>query len=185
MADRSDDAWVDNSMFEGLFQRALKPSEAMSAELRSAGYDPKNPQARYRPEVWRNALEIARRHEFPTLPHDEGLKALGRRFVDGFFQTIIGKFVAVALPMLGSSMMQRRVPSMFKMARKDLDVSAVEESPNRYRLIFKDKHPSPEFVAGFMEGIGFHLKRPAVARIENRSAEGYELVVDSDQPYPR
>lgn len=182
MADASEEAWVDNSMFEGLFARALKVTDAMAAELRTVGYDPKNPQPRYRHAVWKQSLEVARRHEYPTLPHDEGLKALGRRFVDGFFQTIIGKFVAVALPMLNASTMQKRVTGMFKMARKDLEVSSVEESPTRYRLIFKDKHPSPEFVAGFFEGIGFYMKRPAVARIENRTAEGYEVVVDSDRP---
>lgn len=185
MADSKDEAWVDNSMFEGMFARALKVTDGMAAELRAAGYDVKAPQPRYPNHVWRQSLEIARRHEYPTLPQDEGLRALGRRFVDGFFQTIVGKFVAVALPMLGSSMMNRRVSGMFKMARKDLEVSSVEESPTRYRLIFKDKHPSPEFVAGFMEGIGFHLKRPAVARIENRTVDGYELVVDSEVPYPR
>lgn len=183
MADDSADAWVDNSMFEGLFARALQVSEAMAAELRSVGFDPKNPKPRYPNKVWRDSLEVARRHEYPTLSHEEGMRALGRRFVDGFFQTIIGKFVAVALPMLGNSMMQKRVPGMFKMARKDLEVSSVEETPNRYRLIFKDRHPSPEFVAGFMEGIGFHLKRPASARIENRNADGYHLVIDSDQAH--
>lgn len=179
----SQDAWVDNSMFEGLFVRALRPTEAMAAELKSVGYDLKNPQPQYKNHVWRQALEVARRHEYPTLSHDEGMRALGRRFVDGFFQTIIGKFVAVALPMLGSRMMQRRVPGMFKMARKDLEVSSVEESPTRYRLIFKDRNPSPEFVAGFLEGIGFHLKRPAKARVENFTAEGYEVVVDSEQAH--
>jgi uncharacterized protein (TIGR02265 family) len=173
--------WVDNSVFEGLFSRAVQVTDPMAAELRAAGYDPKKPQPRYSAQVWRASTEIARRHLYPSLSREEGLKQLGRVFVDGFMQTITGRFIAVALPMLASTKNRgRRVHSFFKMVRKDLEVETVEEGPNRARYVVRDPTPSPDFMAGLLESIAKHARRHTAVNVIVRRDDGYELLAIAD-----
>src|SRR4051812_5671199 len=97
------DGLVDQTAFEGLFVRALRleaSNGAFVADLAAVGYDPRAPLAKYPAKVFHDALRVACRHEYPGMPEDKALVELGRRFIDGFFATIVGKLVSTMLPFL-------------------------------------------------------------------------------------
>lgn len=143
--------WIDGSGFEGMYQRALKPTGAFADELRKAGYDVKNPVGRYHAQVWHDTLEVARRHTYPTLPLNDGFRQLGRRFLDSYFETILGKTVAVVLPILGAERTAKQLPKLFSRARTQLDMQIAQEAPRRWLLHTRDPYSQADFVAGILE----------------------------------
>jgi uncharacterized protein (TIGR02265 family) len=176
MAENELESTVEASLFEGLFQRALRPDLPFIEELKTVGFDLRNLKPRYPTRVWRESLEIARRRVYPSLPVEEGYRALGRRFSEGFFETIIGRFISVAFPMIGPAGMLKMAPRNVRAGRRDVDVVPVQEGERRWRITFKDRTPSPDFIAGLVESTGRRTGVHMVVTVENRSPEGYDLV---------
>lgn len=123
---------TDQSVFEGLFSRALKPERDFLAELRAAGYDPARPERRYPTRVWKACVEVACRRVHPELPEGEAMNLLGRRFIDGFFETIIGKVVLVALPFLSADSLVRRIPKFRSMTATGIEVMVEQDNPQQW-----------------------------------------------------
>ncbi len=142
---------VDNAMFEALFQRLLVPSAALASELARAGYDTKVPVPRYPGPVFAACLDLARQHVVPQLERDAGLKELGRRFVAGFRQTILGRIATTALPILGPARFLPQVPKRFASLRSDAHVVCRITSPQSAELSFEDPLPLGPFFAGVIE----------------------------------
>src|ERR1043165_6540634 len=113
---------IEAALFEGLFVRAVQPGGAFAAELRSAGCDLERIQPRYPVTVWRKALGIARRHLYADRPEEPGYRALGHRFIDGYFETIIGKIVSVPLGLMSPERVIQRIPRVWKTARNDVRI---------------------------------------------------------------
>jgi len=172
---------TDNSAFEGMFARALKPTGQFLEELKAVGYDPAKPQIRYPSSVWSASLEVARRHCFASLARDEGMRALGRRFVEGWFETIAGRFMAAAMPLVGTAGVINRLPRYWATVRKDTKVEVHREDERRWRIVYRDAHLNPEFCAGIIQAAGKHTKSThdvqLDVKIPVRTAEGFELLV--------
>jgi uncharacterized protein (TIGR02265 family) len=168
---------TDNSAFEGLFQRALKPDGAFADELCAAGYDLRRPHPKYPTRVWRACLEIALRHAHPGKPREEGMRALGHAFIAGFFDTIIGRLVAVALPLLGPERITQKFPKYWEATRPGVKIETIVENPNRHRLLFRDPHPMPDFVAGIIEAALQRAGKNIRVEVGMRTAIGFEIVV--------
>lgn len=107
---------VDAGMFEGLFVRALAvaPTSAFAEELRRVGYDLERRDARLDVLVWVDAVDVAARHVYPGLPRDEAWVRLGRRFIEGYFQTLVGAGIAAVLPLMTARRFVERVPSFLR-----------------------------------------------------------------------
>lgn len=168
---------VEASLIEGLFQRALHPDPAFVEELKAIGLDLRDLRPRYSTRVWREALEIARRRVYPTLAVEEGYRALGRRFSEGFFETIIGRFISVAFPMIGPTGMLKMSPRNVRAGRRDVEVIPVQENERRWRITFRDRDPSPDFIAGLVESAGRRTGVHMVVAVENVNPAGYDLLV--------
>src|SRR4051812_21126358 len=110
---------VDQVVFEALFGRAFRVSDAMAEQLRALGYDIKKPQPRYPVRVMRAAIELLRKAEFPGLAPEQASRQMGRRFIQGYSQTILGKVAAAVLPFLKQGDRGKTVERLFRATRKD------------------------------------------------------------------
>src|SRR5687767_2702508 len=113
---------VDAAIFEGMFVRAVRPDQDFAAELRDAGFNVDKIQPRYPAVVWTRALEIARRRLYGDKPEEAGYRALGNRFIDGYFETIIGKIISIPLALMSPDRVIERLPKTWKAARPDVTV---------------------------------------------------------------
>ncbi|MFZ5439882.1 MAG: DUF2378 family protein [Myxococcota bacterium] len=101
------------SSFEGLFVRALKVEGPLVGKLRAVGFDPTRLEPSYPVEVWREALRLAGLEYFPTRAPNEAEFELGRRMVDGYFDTLVGKVIQAAMPFLKADTLCVRLPRFF------------------------------------------------------------------------
>lgn len=143
---------VDHALFEALFARALDASGPFAQELAAAGYDRAAPREGYEATVLLACLAVARRHVYPALDEREAQRALGRRFVDGFRETILGRVVTTALPLLGPARFLPKLPSRFAAVRRDARVDVKMTGPASAELAFVDPVPLGEFFAGVLDG---------------------------------
>jgi uncharacterized protein (TIGR02265 family) len=168
---------TDASAFEGMFQRALQPQGAFAEALRQAGYDAAAPRARYPSHVWRACLEVARRHVYPELPTERGYRELGLRFVEGFFSTLTGRLIGIAVAMMSPERVLLRLHHYWSIARTGVDFTLTEEAQGRWRVAVRDTHPQADYMAAVMEAA--LRKTGAEVRVDVMSTrpEGFEVLV--------
>ncbi len=138
------------SAVEGLFVRALKPTGAFAEELRGAGVDLQRLEPTYPLPVWYAAVRIALRHVAGHLPEDAGYRVLGDRFISGFFDTLVGKLVAVGLPLMGPDKTVQRLGRTWTTAQPTLRLESVKEADAQWRLTLHQKGVLPHFCAGII-----------------------------------
>ncbi|HZI16733.1 MAG TPA: DUF2378 family protein [Myxococcus sp.] len=154
---------TSHAVFEGLFHRALHPTGAFADALREAGYDLKRPQSRYPTHVWHACLEVARRHAFGSLPEAEGYRRMGHRFIEGWFETIIGKIIAVGLPLLGPERALERAPRTWSAAQPDLKMELRKQAERHWEATLREQGVLPDFCAGLLEGSARVAGAPAAS----------------------
>lgn len=142
---------IDHAMFEGLFVRALSADGAFAAELARVGYDTKAPAGSYSGPVFLQCLDLACGHVLPGQSRDEALRELGRRFVSGFRQTLVGRIATTALPLVGPARFLPQVPRRLASLRHDARVECSLTGPTSAALTFHDPLPLGPFFAGVLE----------------------------------
>jgi uncharacterized protein (TIGR02265 family) len=168
---------IQQSLFEGLFVHSLgaKPGTPLAEALRRAGYDLTRQEASYPRSVWKKSLEAAAREVYPNLAPEAAMRELGVRFLEGFFQTLAGRAVALLAPMLGPEGVLKRMPRFFAMGSQGTGVTVHEEGKRAWRLEQQDRHPLPDFTAGLITAV---LLRAGVApqvAVGERTPEGFTL----------
>lgn len=98
------------SLFEGLFVRALQPNAVFKEKLRGKGFDLARMQPRYPIQVWIDCVDVAIAEVYPQLSRPEAWSAIGDRFVEGYFQTLVGRMIATTLPFLSAKTFVGRSP---------------------------------------------------------------------------
>ncbi|HLT31976.1 MAG TPA: DUF2378 family protein [Myxococcaceae bacterium] len=114
MSDVPSVSTVDSTLFEAMFVRTLTPTGAFAEELRQTGFDLAQMQPKYPAPIWRRCVEVARRHTYPELPKEEGMRQLGRDFMKGYYGTLLGKVVSAAMPLIGLERTLNRLERMWK-----------------------------------------------------------------------
>jgi uncharacterized protein (TIGR02265 family) len=101
-AGKTPEALIFSQTVEGLF-RSLGPlSERVKARFRAVGVDPDRPLApAYPVEQWLQVMKVGVEVTTPDLPFEVGLELLGRRFVDGYGATLMGKAMLMAMRVFG------------------------------------------------------------------------------------
>lgn len=122
---------------------------------------------------------LARQHLYPTLSEDAGRAELGRAFARGFQQTMIGRVISVAIPLLGPAGYLKRFPSHMKMSEAS-GLTVVEVGPKAFRLEFRQTPVVPGFLAGLLES-GVRATR-VVPRVVLRRLEpgAFDINIDWD-----
>jgi len=169
---------TDGSVFEGI-ARAFKPEGAFAEELRRAGFDVHAPRTRYPASVLLGVLDVVHRHAYPELERLEAHRRIGERYVDCFFETLLGKVFYSLLRVLGLRRFLIRLPKIAPMVLSGLEVQVEEEGPGALLLKFHSEHEvySPEFIAGGMAGTGRLTSDQIQVEIVHRSARDCELRV--------
>lgn len=144
-------AMIQASMFEALFERRLKPTGAFLQDLIQAGYDPARPEVQYPESVLINCIEVARRHAFPELSPKDGEFKVGQELSDGFLgDTLAGKVMAAAMPLVGPERIIRSLPRRFK-SGTDGEVPEVEQLGERHWRVVMGRNATPHMVAGAIQ----------------------------------
>lgn len=169
------DSTMQASVFEGLFVHTLKPSGAFLEDLRRAGFDPQVMEPSYPTPVFKACLAVATRHTAPGAPEPEALRALGGRFLDGYFQTLTGRLLAPLLGILGTEALIKRLPRMLTVGTPSTRVEAVQEGPQAWRLLVSDPCPLPDFLAGIVTAALARTKVQPRVEVRDARADGYVL----------
>lgn len=139
---------VKSSVFEGMFTRALKPDAALREKLKVAGFDSDHVLDGYPRSVWRACVEVARQHLYADLSIPDGERKLGGHFVEGFFQTIVGRVMAVGFSAVGITRILQRIPR-YAMALGGNDIKVILAGTTAMAHFTGAYHP--HFVAGALE----------------------------------
>ena len=171
--------------FDGLFGHVLRPQGAFASGLRAVGYDPEAPLEHYPLTVWRAALEVARLHAHPQLPRAQAYRQLGRQFVQGFSQTVVGRVFAAAASLIGADNCLARLPTYLRAGRSDMQLELRALGPRSWSARVQDPAPLPAFVAGVIEEVlrltGVH---PCV-QVESQAEAQYSLSIRWEAPSER
>jgi uncharacterized protein (TIGR02265 family) len=133
---------LDGSVFEGLFQRALRPTGAFAEALRVVGYNVDNPQRGYHHQVYYDALMVARQHACSSMSDSEAYQKLGRMQLEGFLTTILGRVSVVVAPIIGATALTRRLPRLWRSVDNVIEMKTEELSPTHFHVFF-DTYPTP------------------------------------------
>ena len=162
-------AFIQGSAVEGLFVRALKPTGAFADELRQVGVDVKRLEATYPLTAWYAALRVALRHVAPHLPEDKGYRLLGERFIAGFFDTLVGKLVAVGVPLLGPDKTLERLARTWSAAQPTLRAETRKEAEGQWRVTLHQAGVLPDLCSGILEAALTRANVKAQATVLERS----------------
>jgi len=143
---------TDGASFEAMFTRTLKPEGTFLEELRAVGFDPRSYRGRMPTRIWHACLDVARRHTFPTHSVADGYHRLGLLFMEGYFQTILGRLLTAAMPLVGLERSLMRVPKAWKANQPTLEMTVEKQADRQWRVEIKEKGVLPDFCAGLLEG---------------------------------
>lgn len=171
---------TNQSMFEALFDRRLKPEGAFREALIGAGYDTDKPRPKYPTSVWVTCLELTRLARYGALSTEEAYRAIGREFTEGFLQTLVGRLVGVALPLMQPRSFLNRLERYFKMGREDggirYDMTELEPEHAHIEVVNPAGVPG-DFVAGLIDVAFMRLTRSWTVTVTQRTNIHYSLDV--------
>ncbi|MET0404783.1 MAG: DUF2378 family protein [Cystobacter sp.] len=169
---------IPSSVFEGLFVRGLEPHAAIAGALAKEGYDPRCPDVDYPILTWKRCVTQARYLAYASLSDAEAYRILGRKLVEGFANTLLGRVAAAGLPMLGPSRVVERLPRYLSMmGRPELQVQNVSMGERVRRVTVPDTYNPPELIAGALEVALEYAHAQPIVHVEDRSPQGFRLLV--------
>lgn len=161
------------SMFEGLYVQALRPTGHFKERLREKGYDLDKQKSSYPMAVWADCLDVTAEELHPTLTRAQAWQAIGRQFIDGYFQTLVGKMIGSMLPFLSASRFLKRVPGFITTGMQGAKVGLTWEGEKQAILSIGGVHQlSSCLMAGVLEG-SFDRMKVAVT-VEPRALPGLD-----------
>ena len=148
-------ARANATMFEGLFRRSLDvPADSTFADdLRAVGFDLRAIEASYDKDVWTASLDVAARHRYPELARYDAWRRLGRDFIDGYLETMIGRLIAVVLPLTSPRRFLENVPAFVRTGTSGVNTDVELNADARTAtLTFDGPHAgSSALMAGVVE----------------------------------
>ena len=168
---------VPASMFEGLFVRALPADPAFHAALRAVGVDVAKLSPHYPVEVWQEAMAVARQHFHAGQPRAQADWQLGRVFAQGFLDTLVGRVIAVTMPMLGPARLVDRLPRHLATGRADMRATVEPLGETERTVRIEALHPMPDFMAGTIEVMMERTKVKPQVEVLERAETSYVLRV--------
>jgi uncharacterized protein (TIGR02265 family) len=163
-------------IFEGLFVHGLHVDGELAEALRAEGVDVRALKLEYPMRVLNRCVDLAHQHLYPGLSEDEAQRRLGRIFVQGFAQTLLGRVVVVGMPMLGPVRYLKRFPDHLRLDSSPLRVLPVQVGERAFRMEFRNEGlVRPEFMAGvLLEGLRL-ARTEANITVERHSLLSFDL----------
>jgi uncharacterized protein (TIGR02265 family) len=128
-------ALIFSQTVEGLF-RSLGPlSDEALERFRALGIDPEQPLApAYPVDQWLQLMKAAAQVRFPSLPFEAAIEALGRGFVDGYGETMIGKAMLAMLRVMGPKWALARLRRSLSTGSNFFETTVVERGPREVEV---------------------------------------------------
>lgn len=119
---------------EGLF-RALGPLDERSlGKFRAIGFNPARLEPAYPVEKYVELQRVAVAVFAEGMPFSVGIEALGRRFVDGYGETLIGRAVLLSLKLLGPRRTLERLTRTLSTGTSFFETKLTETAPGVWQL---------------------------------------------------
>lgn len=125
--------------------KAVRPvlDVALTKELQALGIDPtKQLLPAYSVDVMRNALALGARRLNPTLSTEQAFVALGRRYIDTYAETLVGRALLAAIRLIGPRRTLERLARQFRTANNYSETKVTHLAPGHSELWCNDvAHP--------------------------------------------
>lgn len=148
----SERLWFQQSV-EGLFVRGLGKAmtPALEEQLRAAGIDLRRLQPAYPVEAMRRAIDATLAALYPDRSRAEGLAELGRVFMRGYGQTLIGGAMVQFMKVIGPRRSLERMQRNFRTGTNFIETKFTAIDERTVDLWFNDVSGMPELYAGILE----------------------------------
>lgn len=169
-------------MFEGLYGRSLRPTGALKERLRERGYDLDRPRTSYPLAVWADCLDASASELHPKLPRADAWERLGGQFIDGYFETLVGRMIAVTLPFMSAKLFLGRVPRFMTTGLQHAEVELIWTDDRNATLTIRRMHElSGRFMTGVLRG-SFARMNLRDVKLVPRALHGVDTAVDVTLP---
>ncbi|MEW5740285.1 MAG: DUF2378 family protein [Myxococcota bacterium] len=130
------DRLIFSQTFEGLFRAAAESlDEPTIAALKAAGIDPQEElKPAYPLAVFHAVARLLAERLFPGLESEEQLRRLGRRFMDGYAQTMVGRAMVGVMRVIGPRRTLERLSRQFRTGNNFSETRVEELGPGHSQL---------------------------------------------------
>lgn len=164
-------------IWESLFVRGLQLEAPALEALRTEGLDLHHLPASASLELFSRCVRVVHAHVFPGLSEAQVYRELGRRTMQGFLSTLLGRVMATGFPLLGPVRFLKRMPQTVKVTGVQMHVVHVPLGEQEHRLEFRSTRVTPEYAAGLVErGLELSGAQPQV-QAQRQDALGFDLLV--------
>jgi uncharacterized protein (TIGR02265 family) len=119
--------------------------------LKAIGLDLRKPlEPAYPLDTWFAVMRFGARLIAPGLPEPEQLEQLGRRFIDGYEQTLVGRALLASMRVLGPRRTLERMSRNFRSGNNYTETRLEPKGPTDYELWFNQVR-STDFYRGMLE----------------------------------
>ncbi len=169
------------SAVEGLFGKALhgKVTPPLAAELRGLGLDVGAPLLPAYPyEQWEAWVSAAARALLPDLPPQHAHATLGEWFIDGYFDTVLGRALKQVVRVLGTRRTLGRMRHNFRSGNNFAESELTELAPTHVLLRLNELRLLGYFAQGMLRR-GLAVTQPSTLAVEvsKEDAEGFTYEV--------
>jgi uncharacterized protein (TIGR02265 family) len=140
-------------MFEALF-RALGTdlSPELQGTFRQLGVDvSKDLHAAYAMKDLKAVVDATVAHLYGTKPTSDQIRQLGRRWANGYFDTLLGSALAAVLRLIGPRRAMLRSPKNYSSINNYSDASVRELGPSHFELFICETAEWPALTEGSLQ----------------------------------
>jgi uncharacterized protein (TIGR02265 family) len=163
--------------------RALKPklTEAAKDELKALGLDlRKSFEPAYPLAVWMKLIRFGGTLVAPQRPEREQLEELGRLFIDGYEETMLGQALLATMRLLGPRRGLERMSRNFRTGNNYTETRLEAKSEREYELWLSAVR-APEYYRGMLlAGVGRTNVKNLSVQVLKHDAEGATFGVKWD-----
>ena len=147
------DRLVFSHAIEGMLSRL--PPELLKGPLResvrAAGLDLDKPLLPGYPfTTFVAVMRLTAQAAFPELPREQALYQLGRKLVDGYWETLVGKALLAVLKLIGPRRALLRTEKNFRSANNYTECRFTELGPAEFEMWMNEGEGEPSYTAGIV-----------------------------------
>jgi len=157
---------VAASAVEGLFIKSLQPTGAFREALKAKGLDLDHLASEYPLQVWTDSVDVAASYVYPALSLPNAWEQLGRRFIEGYFQTLTGRMISTMLPFLGARAFINQVPRFMDTGKRGTKGTVAWLDPKHAVVTMRGTHQRVGALMAGVLAVSFERMRIAPVTLE-------------------
>jgi uncharacterized protein (TIGR02265 family) len=144
--------WFSQSI-EGLFIRGVGEAmtPALRAQLLGLGIDLERLKPAYPNDAVVSSIRLSGEALFPGKPEPEALREMGKLFMKGFAETLIGRAMVQFMRVIGPRRSLQRMERNFRTGGNYIETRFTSLGERKAQVWFNDVSGIPDFYAGIIE----------------------------------